>query len=128
MLYAFSVRTEHIHIVLAIAAELSPEKAMNTLKSWITRRMAEQGLVPQGNRVWARHGGADPTFHGIVPRRRGRLRAPWYRDRQGAVRSARIPFKSWITRVHGRTGSDPSRRAAADRSLTVAVLTRSELG
>ena len=55
-LYAFSVRTEHIHIVLAIAAELSPEKAMNTLKSWITRRMAEQGLVPHGNRVWPRHG------------------------------------------------------------------------
>jgi hypothetical protein len=34
-LYAFSVRTEHVHIVFAIAADLSPEKAMNTLKSWV---------------------------------------------------------------------------------------------
>jgi len=55
-LYALSVRTEHVHIVVAIAAKLSPEKAMNTLKSWITRCMVEQGLIPQGNRVWARHG------------------------------------------------------------------------
>ena len=33
-----------------------PERVMNTLKSWSTRRMVEAGALPPGTTPWVRHG------------------------------------------------------------------------
>jgi REP element-mobilizing transposase RayT len=53
-LLALNVRTNHVHVVLSGPGE--PESMMNALKSWSTRRLREEQLVPSGDRVWSRHG------------------------------------------------------------------------
>jgi REP element-mobilizing transposase RayT len=42
MLQALNVRTDHVHIVLS--REAPPEKAINFLKAWSTRRLREAGV------------------------------------------------------------------------------------
>jgi len=49
-----NVRTNHIHVV--VTPDCAPELAMNTLKSWSTRRLVEEGTVEKGFKPWARHG------------------------------------------------------------------------
>lgn len=53
-LHALSVRTEHIHVV--ISALKTPEEVMDSLKSWCTRRMREQGLWMYDYSPWSFHG------------------------------------------------------------------------
>jgi REP element-mobilizing transposase RayT len=53
-LFAVNVRTNHVHVVLSGPGE--PEPMMNALKSWSTRRLREEQLVPSGDRIWSRHG------------------------------------------------------------------------
>ncbi|HLA84066.1 MAG TPA: transposase [Thermoguttaceae bacterium] len=53
-LHALNVRTNHVHLV--ISANATPEKVMNDLKSWSTRRMVEAGLFEKGAKAWVRHG------------------------------------------------------------------------
>lgn len=53
-LAAVNVRTTHVHVVLA--APRPPEDVMDDLKAWCTRRLREQGLAEQDQKVWARHG------------------------------------------------------------------------
>ena len=53
-LHALHVRTNHVHAV--VSGDVTPERIMNDLKSWATRRMAEAGLLPKGVKAWARHG------------------------------------------------------------------------
>jgi REP element-mobilizing transposase RayT len=53
-LLALNVRTNHVHVVLRGCS--TPETAMTTLKAWSTRRLREQSLLAEGERVWARHG------------------------------------------------------------------------
>jgi hypothetical protein len=36
--------------------EHTPERVMNDLKAWATRRVVEAGLRPHGTRLWVRHG------------------------------------------------------------------------
>lgn len=52
--HTLAVRTNHVHVV--VSAQEPPERVLNALKSWCTRRMAEKGLVQRGARVWVRHG------------------------------------------------------------------------
>ncbi len=52
--HALDVRTNHIHVV--VSAPDAPERIMNTLKSWATRRMSESGAIKKGTKVWTRHG------------------------------------------------------------------------
>ena len=54
LLRAVHARTNHVHAV--IWAPHAPERVMNDLKAWGTRRRVETGLRPQGSRVWVRHG------------------------------------------------------------------------
>lgn len=54
ILHALQARTTHVHAV--VTAEHQPERVMNDLKAWCTRRLAEGGLVERGAKVWARHG------------------------------------------------------------------------
>jgi REP element-mobilizing transposase RayT len=56
VLHALAVRTEHVHVVVSVPADSSPEAAMVTLKAWATRRMVEHRLLAQGVRAWSRHG------------------------------------------------------------------------
>jgi len=56
LLHALAVRVEHVHVVLTIAPDETPEQAMTTLKAWATRRMIEGGALPRGARAWSRHG------------------------------------------------------------------------
>jgi REP element-mobilizing transposase RayT len=54
MLHALNVRTEHVHLVLT--ANKRPELVMNSLKSWCTRRLRENGLLSAKTEPWSRHG------------------------------------------------------------------------
>ncbi len=53
-LYALNVRTNHVHVV--VSAPAPPERLMNSLKSWSTRRMVEAGVWSAGTKAWTRHG------------------------------------------------------------------------
>jgi REP element-mobilizing transposase RayT len=48
------VRTNHVHIV--IEAEARPERVMNDLKSYASRRLNQLGLDSADRKRWARHG------------------------------------------------------------------------
>lgn len=52
--HAINVRTNHIHVV--VSAGKTPERVMNDLKSWCSRKLIEEGLFPPGKRLWVRHG------------------------------------------------------------------------
>ena len=52
--HTLTVRTNHVHVV--VGAPVIPERVMNTLKSWSTRRMVEAGVLPRGTKAWVRHG------------------------------------------------------------------------
>ena len=52
--HAVHVRTNHIHAV--ITAPIPPEKVMNDLKAWCTRRLREAGLHGQDKKLWSEHG------------------------------------------------------------------------
>ena len=54
LLHALHVRTTHVHAIVTAAAE--PEKVMNDLKSWCTRRLREAGLLPPERKPWSEHG------------------------------------------------------------------------
>ena len=47
VLHAANIRVNHVHAVLR--AEPSPERVMNDLKAWATRRVIEAGLRPPGD-------------------------------------------------------------------------------
>jgi REP element-mobilizing transposase RayT len=51
---AVNVRTNHAHIV--VNAKASPERVMNTLKTWVTRGLIDAGQIERGVRPWSRHG------------------------------------------------------------------------
>lgn len=53
---ACSVLSNHVHVVVSTPDSTSPEKAMNDFKSYATRRLREQKLVPTGKTIWATHG------------------------------------------------------------------------
>jgi REP element-mobilizing transposase RayT len=53
-LVAAHVRTNHVHAV--VEAEALPERVMNDLKSYASRRLNEAGLDKTGRKRWARHG------------------------------------------------------------------------
>ena len=52
--HALNVRTNHVHVVVSGAA--SPERMMNTFKSWATRQLRDAGLVHGNTKTWSRHG------------------------------------------------------------------------
>ncbi len=60
-LHAVNVRTNHVHLV--VAADLSPERVLNTLKAWSTRRLRETGARAPGAPVWSRHGSTRYLWH-----------------------------------------------------------------
>ena len=53
-LLAINVRTNHVHVV--IAAPVEPEKVMNDLKAWATRKLREAKLFEADIKIWSRHG------------------------------------------------------------------------
>jgi len=53
-LLAAHVRTNHVHMV--VAAEASPERVMNDVKSYASRRLNHAGLDEPARKRWARHG------------------------------------------------------------------------
>ena len=57
VLQAAHVRVNHVHAVIqAFRADHTPERVMNDLKAWATRRVVEAGLRPPGTHLWVRHG------------------------------------------------------------------------
>ena len=54
ILHEVHVRTNHVHVV--VTAQATPERVMNDLKSYATRRMVEAAVFPAGTRAWTRHG------------------------------------------------------------------------
>ena len=53
-LRALSVRTNHVHTVVAAACH--PEKILNDFKTYCTRRMKEAGVWRSETSPWAQHG------------------------------------------------------------------------
>jgi REP element-mobilizing transposase RayT len=53
-LLAAHVRSNHVHIV--VEAEAKPERVMNDLKSFASRRLNELGFDGPDRKRWARHG------------------------------------------------------------------------
>ncbi len=53
-LHELNVRTNHVHVV--VTADVVPEKIMNDLKAYATRRMVEAGVFPTETKAWTRHG------------------------------------------------------------------------
>ncbi|MHC4695890.1 MAG: transposase [Planctomycetota bacterium] len=53
-LHAVNVRSNHVHVV--VSAPECPERVMNALKSWATRKLVGSGLIKRGTAVWTRHG------------------------------------------------------------------------
>ncbi len=51
-LRASSVRTNHVHVVSSAAVK--PEKIVNDLKAYSTRKLREESEVPADLRIWAR--------------------------------------------------------------------------
>ena len=56
-LCAAYIGANHVHVVVGtVRPEHAPERVMNDLKAWATRRVVEAGLRPRGTRLWVRHG------------------------------------------------------------------------
>jgi len=55
VLVAVAVQSNHVHVVVA-APDHTPERVMNSLKSWSTRRLREAGLLKAKDKPWSRHG------------------------------------------------------------------------
>lgn len=53
-LHAVNVRTNHVHVV--VSAATTPERVMNGLKSWMTRKIRQVNAVRVGTSLWTRHG------------------------------------------------------------------------
>ena len=53
-IYAIHVRTNHAHAVLE--GKAAPEKILNDLKSYASRRLNQLNLDPPETKRWARHG------------------------------------------------------------------------
>lgn len=53
-LSAVHVRTTHVHIV--VTGEATPERMMNEFKAYATRALKAMGSLPDGSKVWTRHG------------------------------------------------------------------------
>jgi REP element-mobilizing transposase RayT len=53
-LLAAHARTNHVHVI--VDAPLSPEKILNELKAYASRRLNQIGLDGPERRRWARHG------------------------------------------------------------------------
>ena len=53
-LLAAHVRTNHVHLV--VEAETRPERIMNDLKSYASRRLNQEGTDEPARKRWARHG------------------------------------------------------------------------
>jgi REP element-mobilizing transposase RayT len=53
-LLAAHVKTNHVHVL--VEAEARPERVMNDLKSFASRRLNELGFDTADRRRWARHG------------------------------------------------------------------------
>ena len=53
-LLALHVRPEHVHVV--VAADTTPERVMNDLKAYGTRKLRKRDLVDADALVWTRHG------------------------------------------------------------------------
>jgi REP element-mobilizing transposase RayT len=87
-LHACHIRTTHVHLI--VSATESPEKVLNTFKSYGTRRLREHQLVDPEHSVWSRHGStkyiwqeADlpPVIEYVVMRQGAPLKpAPWVAD------------------------------------------------
>ena len=52
---AVNCRTNHVHAVIS-APDLSPERVLNQLKSWCSRRLNEALRNENTERWWTRHG------------------------------------------------------------------------
>jgi REP element-mobilizing transposase RayT len=53
-LLAVNVRTNHVHSV--IAAKCKPDRILNALKAYATRKLRRSGLIPTNKKPWVRKG------------------------------------------------------------------------
>jgi REP element-mobilizing transposase RayT len=54
LLLAINARSNHVHIVVKI--DCKPETAMNSFKSYATRRLRKENLFVTNEKIWSRYG------------------------------------------------------------------------
>jgi REP element-mobilizing transposase RayT len=57
-LFAVHIRRDHVHVLLK--SDLQPEKVLNEIKAWSTRKLREAGSDLE--KVWTRHGSTQYIF------------------------------------------------------------------
>jgi REP element-mobilizing transposase RayT len=53
-LFAVKMRNNHLHVV--VLGPVTPERILEDLKAWATRRLREHGFIDKQTRPWVRHG------------------------------------------------------------------------
>jgi len=89
-LFALNVRTTHVHAVCA--SEKPPERVMNAMKAYATRRLVSEGLVPPQSKVWSRHG----SIRQLGTEQSVRRACEYVLDRQGDSRGTAVAqYSAW---------------------------------
>ena len=96
---AANVRQQHVHAV--VLADDKPEKVLNDLKAYATRRLREASLVETEDRVWSRHGSTRYLNDPAAWQAAGRYVVEEQGDDLGAVLDRRRP-----PLPHGRGSSN----------------------
>jgi REP element-mobilizing transposase RayT len=55
-LHAIAVKSNHVHIVVSVPEDITPERVMNDFRARATLRLREEGLIDVSRKVWERHG------------------------------------------------------------------------
>jgi REP element-mobilizing transposase RayT len=55
-LHAIAVKSNHVHVVVSVPDNVSPERAMNDFKARATLQLREGKLINPAHKVWERHG------------------------------------------------------------------------
>lgn len=56
LIRALNVRTNHVHVVIDVRTDHTPEDVMQQFKSWGTRYLIREQLATNTTRVWTDHG------------------------------------------------------------------------
>ena len=61
-LHAASVQSNHVHLVVSVSDDISPERVMNDFKTRATFRLREAKLIDPERKIWERHGSTKYLF------------------------------------------------------------------
>lgn len=102
LLHTVHVRTTHVHVI--VKATHTPERVMNDLKAYCTRRMREAKVLGRDIEPWSHHG----STRYLDSANSFRQAMTYVNDEQGAPLEMRCPV-GWVPRVVCRDSEEPTR-------------------